>query len=706
MEILNSRFEILSNIGDGSFGNVVLARKKVSNDSEPALVAIKTMKKTFQTFSDCLKLREIQSLRTLPPHPHIIPVYDTFLDPTTKRLHLVMEHMEGNLYQLIKSRNRKNFDVETIQHILYQTLSALKHIHDHNFFHRDIKPENILVSTIPSQKLSELSIFNNKFLTSPTKGVTYLIKLGDFGLAREIASQSPYTSYVSTRWYRAPEVLLRANEYSSPVDIWAFGAMAAELATFRPLFPGTNEVDQIWRICEVIGSPAIWIHSDNNTEIGGGEWKKGLKWTIQWDPLRRPNCIQSLEHPFFNKVDNSIKASTIKMNMKSEPIPSQLIDKSFSIDQHDFYLNKIESDKHKKQIPNEKCPNIHSTPQRHSSFNLKYLWFRKKCEVEDSGESKYNKNIKSDNHSEIDAKSGNFQSKNHWRSLIRKSKVVSSDLVIEPIVSEKKIEELTQIPRKSSLHEENDVSIKPLVVNENGSKLDIKKIGQFNSPILDTESSAVDALEKNIGSTMSFFPHLLKKNKQFENSKFKSLYSSKSTDYSISNDQDSLAFHVFESPNKTLKTFNQELNKKHTQEIIQPFQDAFTFGKDSYSHILQKKMSCSTNRRHQIVSGSVLSQIKDFKSSSPSSSNVLYGHKKIEDKFVKNSLNLLYHAAKKEVDTVRGTKKNKNCHMCHSYGLKNERTERHISTDLKKYMLISMLYSINQFYPLQMRNIL
>lgn len=79
------------------------------------------MKKTFQTFSDCLKLREIQSLRTLPPHPHIIPVYDTFLDPTTKRLHLVMEHMEGNLYQLIKSRNRKNFDVETIQHILYLT---------------------------------------------------------------------------------------------------------------------------------------------------------------------------------------------------------------------------------------------------------------------------------------------------------------------------------------------------------------------------------------------------------------------------------------------------------------------------------------------------------------------------------------------------------------------------------------------------------
>ncbi|KTW30590.1 hypothetical protein T552_00307 [Pneumocystis carinii B80] len=721
MEILSSKFEVLSNIGDGSFGNVVLARRKVCNDSEPRLVAIKTMKKTFQTFSDCLKLREIQSLRTLPPHPHIVPVYDTFLDPTTKRLHLVMEYMEGNLYQLIKSRNRKSFDIQTIQHILYQTLSALKHIHDHNFFHRDIKPENILVSTVPSQRLSELSTLNNKFLTSSSKDVTYLIKLGDFGLAREIESQSPYTSYVSTRWYRAPEVLLRANEYSAPVDIWAFGAMAAELATFRPLFPGTNEIDQIWRICEVIGSPAIWIHSNNNTEIGGGEWKKGLKlaeklgfsfpkippmsletilsnswpssfasfirWTIQWDPLRRPNCIQSLEHPFFNKIDNSIKVSIIKMNIKSEPVSSQLIDKKLSIDQHNFYLNKTESHTHKKQIPNEKCSNIHSMPQKHLSFNLKYLWFRKKYEAADLRESKYNKDIQSDNHLEIDVNSGKFHSKHHWRNLVWKSKIANSDLVTEPIASEKAIDELVQMSGESSLHKENDASIKPLVVNENESKLATKKIDQFNSTILDIESSAVDTLEKNIGPSMSLFSHLRKKNKQLEISKFKDLYNSKSTDYSISNGQDSVVLHTFQSSDKTSKTFNAELNKKHTQEIAQPFQDVFTFTKDSYSSMHQNKMLCSTNHRHHIVNGSTLSQIKDFKFSSSSNSNVLYGHKKNEDKFTENSLNLSYDVSKK-ADTIRGIKKNKNCYMCHPYGLKNEKTERDISTDSKNKLLL------------------
>ena len=82
----------------------------------------------------------------------------------------------------------------------------------------------------------------------------------------------PYTTYVSTRWYRAPEVLLRAGEYSAPVDIWAVGAMAVEIATLKPLFPGGNEVDQVWRVCEVMGSPGNWYNKSGN-RVGGGEWQ-------------------------------------------------------------------------------------------------------------------------------------------------------------------------------------------------------------------------------------------------------------------------------------------------------------------------------------------------------------------------------------------------------------------------------------------------
>ena len=69
-----------------------------------------------------------------------------------------------------------------------------------------------------------------------------VVKIADFGLAREIRSKPPYTEYVSTRWYRAPEVLLRAQQYSAPIDMFALGAIMAELFTLRPLFPGASEV--------------------------------------------------------------------------------------------------------------------------------------------------------------------------------------------------------------------------------------------------------------------------------------------------------------------------------------------------------------------------------------------------------------------------------------------------------------------------------
>lgn len=69
-----------------------------------------------------------------------------------------------------------------------------------------------------------------------------VIKVADFGLAREVKSRPPYTEYVSTRWYRAPEVLLRAPFYSKPVDMFAVGAIMAELYMLRPLFPGSSEV--------------------------------------------------------------------------------------------------------------------------------------------------------------------------------------------------------------------------------------------------------------------------------------------------------------------------------------------------------------------------------------------------------------------------------------------------------------------------------
>jgi meiosis induction protein kinase IME2/SME1 len=299
------------------------------------------MKKTFEHFSQCLELREVIFLKSLPNHPHLVPAYDIFLDPLSKKLHISMEYMDGNLYQLMKSRDHKPFDSASVKSILCQILSGLEHIHDHHFFHRDIKPENILVSSSATETGHSFKRYSS-LVTPPSTPANFSIKIADFGLARETQSRTPYTTYVSTRWYRAPEVLLRAGEYSAPVDIWAVGAMAVEIATLKPLFPGGNEVDQVWRVCEIMGSPGTWVNR-NGQKVGGGEWKDGVKlaqklgfsfpkmaphsldtvlpapqwpaslahfvtWCLMWDPKVRPTSRQALEHEYFaDAVDPLIR---------------------------------------------------------------------------------------------------------------------------------------------------------------------------------------------------------------------------------------------------------------------------------------------------------------------------------------------------------------------------------------------------------------
>ena len=307
------------------------------------------MKKTFDNFSQCMELREVIFLKSLPSHPHLVPAYDIFLDPLSKKLHIAMEYMDGNLYQLMKARDHKPLDASSVKSVLFQILSGLEHIHEHSFFHRDIKPENILVSTSAADTGNAFKRYS-ALVTPPSTPPTYSIKIADFGLARETHSRVPYTTYVSTRWYRAPEVLLRAGEYSAPVDIWAIGAMAVEVATLKPLFPGGNEVDQVWRVCEIMGSPGAWVNK-HGQKVGGGEWKDGIKlaqklgfsfpkmaphsletvlpapqwpaslaqfvtWCLMWDPKTRPTSRQALEHEYFSDALDPLRpksSSTTRM---------------------------------------------------------------------------------------------------------------------------------------------------------------------------------------------------------------------------------------------------------------------------------------------------------------------------------------------------------------------------------------------------------
>jgi serine/threonine protein kinase len=144
-----------------------------------------------------------------------------------------------------------------------------------------MKPENVLVTTTGLFEYRSLSPVAPP--TAPTeKDVVAIIKLADFGLARETASSPPYTEYVSTRWYRAPEVLLLSRDYSNPVDMWALGTIMAELINLRPLFPGSGQIDQIHKICEVLGDPADHSSDARGRFIGGGKWSKGLKMAKQF----------------------------------------------------------------------------------------------------------------------------------------------------------------------------------------------------------------------------------------------------------------------------------------------------------------------------------------------------------------------------------------------------------------------------------------
>ncbi|KAI3903804.1 hypothetical protein MKW92_030957, partial [Papaver armeniacum] len=174
-------------------------RYRALNKQTGEVVAIKKMKRKYYCWEECINLREVKSLRKMN-HPNIVKLKEVIRENDI--LYFVFEYMD----------KVKLFPEAEVRNWRFQVFQALAYMHLRGYFHRDLKPENLSV----------------------TKD---LIKVADFGLAREVCSQPPYTEYVSTRWYRAPEVLLQSPSYNSAVDMWAIGGIMAELLSLRPLFP-------------------------------------------------------------------------------------------------------------------------------------------------------------------------------------------------------------------------------------------------------------------------------------------------------------------------------------------------------------------------------------------------------------------------------------------------------------------------------------
>ena len=298
---------MITRLGGGTFADVYKAKEKSTGE----LVAIKVLKRKYKKWEDCLELRECSSLQKLhdsslankPGEENIIKLKQIIFIKKTQTLNLVFEYMKTDLLELMKEQEPNILSEEQIRDIMYQTLLGLSFMHKYGFFHRDMKPENLLL--------------NGK-----------KIKIADFGLAREIRSVPPYTEYVSTRYYRAPECILQFTNYNSPIDIWGLGCIMAEMYLHpQPLFCGSNEKEVLFKICSVLGTPTYdtWNDGIQQANIVGIRFPTNpgielekvvtgasseaidlMKQMLKWDPNKRATAKALLKHPFFtNHTINS-----------------------------------------------------------------------------------------------------------------------------------------------------------------------------------------------------------------------------------------------------------------------------------------------------------------------------------------------------------------------------------------------------------------
>eukprot|EP00164_Ancoracysta_twista_P000863 GFYU01001135.1.p1 GENE.GFYU01001135.1~~GFYU01001135.1.p1 ORF type:complete len:482 (-),score=125.48 GFYU01001135.1:676-2121(-) len=302
------KYRLIAKKGEGTFSEVLKAQS-IKNGK---YVAIKCMKNHFDSIDQVNNLREIQALRRLSPNSNIIKLLEVLYDQPTGRLALVFELMDMNIYELIRGR-RHYLSESKVKTFMYQLIKSMDHMHRNGIFHRDIKPENILIADEQ-------------------------LKLADFGSCRGIYSKQPYTEYISTRWYRAPECLLTDGYYSYKMDMWGVGCVFFEIISLFPLFPGTNELDQVQKIHNILGTPPPEVlakfkrhasHMDFNfpSKEGSGiakliphasqECIELIMKLLAYNPDERLSARQALKHPYFKELRDAEKKQREQREMNA-----------------------------------------------------------------------------------------------------------------------------------------------------------------------------------------------------------------------------------------------------------------------------------------------------------------------------------------------------------------------------------------------------
>lgn len=287
------RYAKIEKVGEGTYGVVYKARDTNTNQ----IVALKKIRLEAEDEGvPSTAIREISLLKELK-NENIVRLFD--IVHADQKLYLVFEFLDVDLKRFIETgnQNRSPITPALVKKFTHQLNSGLLYCHGHRILHRDLKPQNLLIDK-----------HNN-------------LKLADFGLARAFGiPMRTYTHEVVTLWYRAPEVLLGSRHYSTAIDMWSVGCIFAEMAMHgAPLFPGDSEIDQIFKIFRIMGTPNedSWpgVSQLPDYKPSFPQWSRQelakivsaldetgidlLKRTLTYDSAKRLSAKRALLHPYF-----------------------------------------------------------------------------------------------------------------------------------------------------------------------------------------------------------------------------------------------------------------------------------------------------------------------------------------------------------------------------------------------------------------------
>ena len=280
-EVKITDFDIIKELGSGSFGNVYLVKHKVTN-AEYAIKAIDKRNKTNQEEKPYFR-REVEVMYKVH-HPNVVKLFGHFED--NNYCYFIMEYIsKGNVYNLLPTDKKKRLSTKVCSFIIRDIISAVYFLHNMKppIIHRDIKPENVLL----------------------------VAKLTDFGWSNYMQEDEKRTTVCGTPIYLAPEIM-EEKPHDEAVDLWCIGVLLFELVTANPPFLG-NDLDTLKE--NVLKLKINWP-KDINVDA-----KNLIMKILKLDPKQRLPLEDMMKHPFITKFTPDAQKHLIKPveGVKYEP---------------------------------------------------------------------------------------------------------------------------------------------------------------------------------------------------------------------------------------------------------------------------------------------------------------------------------------------------------------------------------------------------